>query len=174
MEMSQHTGRQEVDRLGLWCRENNPTLNNNKTKEMIVNFWRNSPATTPPPPHINGTAVEVVPSIKYLGVHLSNTLTWHENSMSFVKKAHHFLHLYFLRKFTGAGLNSNILSSFYRYVVESVLTSCITVWYCSCTEAEKNALQRVVKSIQKTTGCSYPPLSTIFISQCTDRATCIM
>ena len=56
--------RQEVDILGLWCRENNLTLNNNKTKEMIVNFGKNSTAT-PPPLHINGTAVEVVPSIKY-------------------------------------------------------------------------------------------------------------
>ena len=63
--------RQEVDRLGLWCRENNLTLNNSKTKEMIVELRKNSTAT--PPLHINGTAVEVVPSIKYLGVHLSNT-----------------------------------------------------------------------------------------------------
>ena len=51
--------RQELDGLGLWCRENNLTLNNNKTKEMIVDFGKNSTAT-PPPLHINGTAVEVV------------------------------------------------------------------------------------------------------------------
>ena len=59
--------RQEVDGLGLWCRENNHTLNSNKTNEMIVDFWKKSTAT-PPPLHINGTAVEVVPCIKYLGV----------------------------------------------------------------------------------------------------------
>ena len=59
--------RQEMGRLGLWCRENNLTLNNNKTKEMIVDFQKNS--TAAPPLHINGTALEVVPSIKYLGVH---------------------------------------------------------------------------------------------------------
>ena len=101
------TYRQEVDRLGMWCRENNLTLNNSKTKEVIVDFHKNSSAA--PPLHINGTAVEVVPSINYLGVHLSNTLTWHENTMSLVKKAHQ--RLYFLRKLKGAGLNSNILSS---------------------------------------------------------------
>ena len=72
--------RQELDRLGLWCRENNLTLNNSKTKEVIVDFGKNSTAT--PPLHINGTVVKVVSSIKYLGVHLSNTLTWHENTMS--------------------------------------------------------------------------------------------
>ena len=54
--------RQEVDGLGLWCRENNLTLNGNETKEMIVDFRKNSTAT-PPPLHINGTAVEVVSSI---------------------------------------------------------------------------------------------------------------
>ena len=92
--------------------------------------------------------------------------------MSLVKKAHQ--RLYFLRKLKGVGLNSNILSSFYRCMVDSILTSCITVWYCSCTEAEKKALQRLVKSAQKTTGCSFPPLSNIYSSRCTDRATCIM
>ena len=71
--------------MGLWCRENNLTLNNSKTKEMIVDIRKTS-AATPPPVHINGTAVEVVPSIKYLGVHHSNTLTWCENTMSLVER----------------------------------------------------------------------------------------
>ena len=84
--------RQEVDGLGLWCRENNLTLNSNKTKEMIVDFWKNSTATLHL--HINGKAVEVVSSIKYLGVHLSNTLSWCENTMSLVKKA--YQRLFFL------------------------------------------------------------------------------
>ena len=77
--------RQAVDGLGLWCWENNLTLNNKKTKAMIVDFRKNSTAA-PPPLLINGTAVEVVPSIKYIGVHFSNTLTWRENTMSLVKK----------------------------------------------------------------------------------------
>ena len=38
----------------------------------------------------------------------------------------------------------------------------------------KKALQRVVKSAQKTTGCSFVPLSNNYISRCTDRTTCIM
>lgn len=72
----------------------------------------------------------MVPSLKYLRVHLSNTLIWRDNTCSIIKKAHQ--RLYFLRKLKRAGLNSNILCSFYRCAVESTLTSCITVWYCSC------------------------------------------
>ena len=30
--------REEVRALGMWCQENNLTLNVNKTKEMIVDF----------------------------------------------------------------------------------------------------------------------------------------
>lgn len=107
--------RQEVEGLGLWCKENNLILNINKTKEMIVDFRKSG--TVPPPLYIDGVAVEMVPSLKYLGVHLSNTLTWRYNTCSIIKKAHQCL--YFLRKLKRAGLNSNILSSFYRCAVES-------------------------------------------------------
>ena len=37
-------------------------------------------------------------------------------------------------------------------LVESILTSCITVWYCSCTTAEKQELQRVVNTTQRIIG----------------------
>ena len=39
--------RQEGDVLGLWCRQNNLTVNHNKTKEMMVDFWKNSTVFTP-------------------------------------------------------------------------------------------------------------------------------
>ena len=38
--------REEVRALGVWCQDNNPTLNVNKTKEIIVDF-RNSRGSTP-------------------------------------------------------------------------------------------------------------------------------
>ncbi|KAI3353479.1 hypothetical protein L3Q82_020001 [Scortum barcoo] len=44
-------------------------------------------------------------------------------------------------------------ASFYRCVVESVLSSCIIMWHGSCSAAEKKALQRVqrvVKAAQRT------------------------
>ncbi|CDQ97627.1 unnamed protein product [Oncorhynchus mykiss] len=42
--------REEVRALGVWCQENNLTLNVNKTKEMIVDF-RKQQREQPPYPH---------------------------------------------------------------------------------------------------------------------------
>ena len=40
--------REEVRALGVWCQENNLSLNGNKTKEMIVDF-RKQQREHPPP-----------------------------------------------------------------------------------------------------------------------------
>ena len=50
--------REEVRALGVWCKENNLTLN--KTKEMIVDFRKQQ--REHPPIHIDGTVVERVES----------------------------------------------------------------------------------------------------------------
>jgi hypothetical protein len=52
--------REEVRALGVWCQENNLTLNVNKTKEMIVDFRKQQ--REQPPIHIDGTVVEKVES----------------------------------------------------------------------------------------------------------------
>ncbi|KAI3370507.1 hypothetical protein L3Q82_025268 [Scortum barcoo] len=82
--------------------------------------------------------------------------------------------LYFLRRLRRAGLGSSVLTSFYRCVVESVLSSCIIVWHGSCSAAEKKALQRVVKAAQRTVGRSLPTTTDIYTSRCRKRASCIM
>ncbi|KAI3362841.1 hypothetical protein L3Q82_001884 [Scortum barcoo] len=79
------------------------------------------------------------------------------------------------RRLRRAGLGSSVLTSFYRCVVESVLSSCIIVWHgSSCSAVEKKALQRVVKAAQRTVGCSLPTTTDIYTSRCRKRASCIM
>ncbi|KAI4897620.1 hypothetical protein NFI96_030292, partial [Prochilodus magdalenae] len=136
--------RQEVEHLEGWCRKNNLCINVKKMKEMIVDFRRGRHAHLPL--HVGGSAVEVVSSYRYLGVHLSNNLTWSNNTSSLVRKAHQ--RLYFLRRLRRAGLGSSVLTSYYRCVVESVLCSSINVWHGSCSAADRKALQRVVKAAQ--------------------------
>ena len=48
----------EVNTFGVWCQENNFSLNVNKTKEMIVDFRKQQ--REHPSIHIDGTAVEKV------------------------------------------------------------------------------------------------------------------
>lgn len=75
--------------------------------------------------------MEIVPSVTYLGVHLTNILTWHTNTTAVVKNTHQCL--YFLRILKRARLDSDLLRTLYSCVEESVVTSCLTVWYGGCT-----------------------------------------
>ena len=62
--------REEVRALGVLCQENNLSIN--KTKELIVDFRKQQ--REQPPIHIDGTAVEKVESLKFLGVHITDKL----------------------------------------------------------------------------------------------------
>ncbi len=57
--------RSEVSRLARWCRDNNLSLNVEKTKEIVVDFRRVH--TQHAPLTINGATVERVSSTKFLG-----------------------------------------------------------------------------------------------------------
>ena len=68
------TNNDEVRTLGLWCQENNLSLNVSKTKEMIMDFSEQQ--REHPPIHIDRTAVEKVESFKFPGVHITGKLKW--------------------------------------------------------------------------------------------------
>ena len=90
--------REEVRALGVWCQENNLTLNVNKTKIMIVDF-RKQPREHSTI-HIEGTAVEKVGSFMFLCVHITDKLKWFTHTDSVVKKAQQRLfNLRWLKKF---------------------------------------------------------------------------
>ncbi|KAI4905431.1 hypothetical protein NFI96_002240 [Prochilodus magdalenae] len=67
-------------------------------------------------------------------------------------------------------LPQQLLCNFYRSTVESILTSCITVWYGSATSAERKALQRVVKTAQHITATALPPIQDIYNKRCLRKA----
>ena len=70
---------------------------------------------------IQGNAVERVSSFKFLGINITNNLTWGLlHTKGIVGKAQQRLfHLRRLRKF---GMGPNVLCAFYRITIESVLT----------------------------------------------------
>ena len=85
-----------------------------------------------------------------------------------VKKAQQRLH--FLRVLRRENLNTQLLVSFYHSTIESLLTYSITVWFSSCTEADRKRLQRVVRTAEKIIGCPLPSLQDIYNSRCLSRA----
>uniref|UniRef100_A0AAZ1X703 Reverse transcriptase domain-containing protein n=1 Tax=Oreochromis aureus TaxID=47969 RepID=A0AAZ1X703_OREAU len=158
--------REEVLKLAAWCSENKLTLNTKKTKELIVDFRRHN--TDLAPLYINGECVERVHTFRFLGVLISAEISWTDNISAVVKKAQQRLH--FLRVLRKYKLDSNLLLTFYRSSIESLLTYCITVWYGSCTKADRVRLQSVVKTAQKIIGCPLPSLMDIYSSHCLSRA----
>ncbi len=108
--------------LTKWCQENHHSLNIDKTKELVVDFRRQSREHTPIT--IDKTPVERVNSFKFLGVHITKDLTWSAHTDAVLKKAHQ--RLFFLRRLRKFGTSPRILRSFYTCTVESILTGCIT------------------------------------------------
>ncbi len=155
--------REEVAQLAEWCGANNLSLNVEKTKEVVLDFRRRN-STDHPPLTIDCSTVERVSSTKFLGVHITEDLTWTTNTMSLSKKAQQRLH--FLRRLKRASLPPPILTTFYRGTIESVLTSCITVWYGNCSAADRKILQRTVNTAAKIIGAPLPSILDIFLARC--------
>ncbi len=162
--------REEVAQLVEWCGTNNLSLNVGKTKEVVMDFRRNS--VDHPPLTIDSSTVERVSSTKFLGVHITEDLTWTTNTMSLSKKAQQRLH--FLRRLKRASLPPPILITFYRGAIESVLTSCITVWYGNCSAADRKTLQRTVNTAAKIIGAPLPSILNIFLTRCSSKANSIV
>ncbi len=117
---------------------------------------------------ISGTPVERVSSFKYLGVNISEDLTWTAHIQTQVKKARQRLyHLRQLRKFR---VSPTILKTFYSGAIESVLTQCISVWYSNATNQDCKALQRVVRLAERISGSALPSLQDIYLKRCKSRA----
>ncbi len=149
--------RSEVSRLAGWCSDNNLSLNVEKTKEIVVDFRRVH--TQHAPLTINGATVERVSSTKFLGVHITEDLSWTNNTAALAKKAQQ--RLYFLCKLRRARAPAPIMCTFYRGTIESILTSCITVWYGACNASCRKSLQRIVRAAEKIVGVSLPSLQDI-------------
>ena len=75
-------------------------------------------------------------TITFLGVHISEDLTWSYSTDQLIKKDQQ--QLYFLRKLRGP---PNILTNFYRYTIESMLPNRLTVWYDNSTVQDHQSHQ---------------------------------
>jgi hypothetical protein len=60
-------------------------LISSKTNELIVDFRKRLAEQAPI--NIDGAAVERVESFKFLGVHITNELSWFKHNMSVMKRA---------------------------------------------------------------------------------------
>ncbi len=136
--------REEVSTLTKWCQENHLSLN------------------------IDKTPVERINSFKFLGVHITEDLTWSAHTDAVLKKAYQCL--FFLRRLRKFGMSPSILRSFYSCTVESILTGCITTWFGNSTAGNRRALQRVVWTARHIVGSELPSLQDIYTRRCIRKA----
>ncbi len=113
---------------------------------------------------ISGTPVERVSCFKYLGVNISEDLTWTTHIQTQDKKARQ--RLYHLRQLRKCRVSLTILKTFYSGAIESVLTQCISVWYSNATNQDCKALQRVVRLAERISGSALPSLQDIYLKRC--------
>ncbi|KAK3522364.1 hypothetical protein QTP86_007648 [Hemibagrus guttatus] len=75
----------------------------------------------------------------YRGTTITKELKWVQNISSLIKKAQQ--RMYFLRQLKKFLLPVKMLVNFYTAIIESVLTSSITVWFAAATARDKAKLQ---------------------------------
>ncbi len=108
--------------------------------------------------YFEGTAnlhiIQAVPSLLYIVAkcHFFSVVTSQRTSPGQQR-------LHFLRRLKRTSLPPPILTTFYRGTIESVLTSCITVWYGNCRAADRKTLQQTVNTAAKIIGALLPIFS---------------
>ena len=112
--------------------------------------------------------MERVHTFRFLGVQISDVLSWTDNITAVIKKAQQRLHL--LRVLRKNNLDRKLLLAFYSSSIESPLTYCVSTWYGSCTKADRARLQRTVKAAQRIIGWPLPSLMDIYSTRCLSRA----
>eukprot|EP00061_Rhincodon_typus_P005355 g24762.t1 len=146
----------------MWCNGNNLSLNVGKTNEPIIDFRKKGREHIPI--HIHGAEVERVNSIKFLGVLMTDNLSWASHRDATVKKIQR--HLFFLRQLRKFGMSTKSLINFYRCTIESILSGCITAWYGNCSTQDRKKLQKVVCTAQAITEANLPSMDSIYTARC--------
>ena len=109
--------REEVRDLAVWCQNNNLSLNVNKTKELIVDYRKRRIKQVPI--NIQRAVLEWVESFKFLGVHITNKLSWSKHTKTVVKRARQ--QLFPLRRLKKFAMGPQILKKLYSCTIESIL-----------------------------------------------------
>ncbi len=113
---------------------------------------------------INGATVERVSSTKFLGVHITEDLSWTNNTAALAKKAQQ--RLYFLRKLRRARAPPPIMCTFYKGTIESIL---LAASLCGMAPATR-VVRRIVRAAEKIVGVSLPSLQDIYSTRLTRKA----
>ncbi len=78
--------------------------------------------------------------------------------------------LYFLSQLRKVNLPQELLKQFYSAIIESLLCSSITIWFCSATKTDIRRLQRTVRSAERIIGARQLNLQDLYVCRVRKRA----
>ena len=134
-------------------------LNIKKTKELVFDARRKKGRAAGVPITIQGEAVEIVDSYKFLGVHLNKNLDWKDNTDAVYKKCQS--RLYLLRRLRSFNVCSRLLVMFYQSVVDSVLFYAVVCWGGGIKAGELNRLKKITKKASSVVGLRVESLQSV-------------
>eukprot|EP00061_Rhincodon_typus_P009653 g33312.t1 len=141
-----------------------------KAKELTIDFRKQGGGHAPI--YISGTEVKMAESIKFLGVTITNNLSWSSHINVTVKKAPQ--HLFFLSRLRKFSTSIRTFTNFYRCTTGSILSGCIMVWYSNCSAQDHKKLQKVVNTAQTFMQANPLSINSIYTSHCRGKATNII
>eukprot|EP00061_Rhincodon_typus_P004898 g23690.t1 len=132
-----------------------------KLKKLIIDFRKKGGEHAPI--CINGAEVEREDSIKFLGVTITDNLSWISHKDAMVRKAQQYF--FFLRQLRKFGMSTGTFTNFYRCTIESILSRCITAWYGNCPPQDRKKLQNVACIAQTITEANLPSMDSIYTAR---------
>ena len=91
---------------------------------------------------INDKIIEQVSSYKYLRVTIDQKLHWSDHINSIKSKANKRLN--FVRKLGQFKVDRTLITLFYKPVIESILSFCITCWGGNSSKGDRMKVDRIV------------------------------
>ena len=92
---------------------------------------------------------QIIDQVLYLGFTIDEKLHWSEHLNNIKSKA--INRLYFVRKLGQFKVDRTLITLFYKTVIESVLTFCITCWGGNSSKGDRIKVERIIKISEKFT-----------------------
>lgn len=121
--------------------QNKFQLNEDKCKEMRISFAKQEPDFAPV--IINEKAIETVPTIKLLGLNITNDLKWNYQVAEIIRKVS--ARLFFLRQLKRANVPSKELLTFYTTCVRPITEYACPVFHNGLPQYLSTDLERLQK-----------------------------
>ena len=126
-----------------WSESNLFRLNENKWKELRIDFAKNRNPF--PPIKINGKPLQVVEEVKLLGLTIANNLKWNSHVNNIVAKSSK--RIYLLVQLKRAKVAIQDILQFYTVCIRPILEYASTVFHYSLPKYLSDEIERVQKRV---------------------------